>query len=70
MIITIAGKAGEDDRRVNYICDILGIENGTYLNSLDVLLGSDDQHLTIIGSEEAIEVQKKLLGSKLETTSV
>ena len=70
MIITIAGKAGEDDRRVNYICDILGIENGTYLNSLDVLLGSDDQHLTIIGSEEAIEVQKKLLGSKLETRSI
>ncbi len=70
MIITIAGKAGENLEKSTYDCDILNIPNGKYLNSFDVLLCSDDPNMIVIGSQEAIGLQQKLLDHKLAIREV
>lgn len=65
MIITIAGKAGENLQKSSYMCDILGINSAEYLNSIDVLTYMDEKELHILGTDEAINLQKRLLKERL-----
>lgn len=66
MIITIAGKAGENGDTAMYNTQILSVKSGQYLNSLDVVIQTNETRIVLIGTEEAVALQKNIFSSKLK----
>jgi len=66
MVISILGISGRDwstkkPKPVYYECEVLGKENGAYLNSTDMLIKNYEDELYFLGTKEAILFQKELL---------
>jgi len=63
-IISILGMAGEFDGKKTtayYACDALAKKSKEYRNSTDVLLKNYDDEFYLLGTEEAIKLQKRIL---------
>ena len=73
MIISILGTAGRDyetkkPKTSYYDCEVLGKENGDFYNATDFLIKNyEDEDFYFIGTEYAIEFQKKLLDFTINT---
>lgn len=66
IIITIAGLSGDKHQKIRYDCRLLGLEDGIYLNSLDVLTDMKEERYYILGTTEALKYQKTLFHEKFE----
>ena len=73
MIISILGTAGRDyetkePKTSHYDCEVLGKSNGDFYNATDLLIKNyEDEDFYFIGTEYAIEFQKKLLDFTINT---